>query len=154
MPARKSLEELHCSIANTVELVGDQWTVLILRDAFLGIRRFDDFQKDLGIARNVLTERLNRLVEAGIMTTRPYEERPLRFDYVLTEKGKDLFDALIALRRWGDRWNAPEERYLRPLRHLSCGELIEGVMSCSHCGEPLSHRNVRLEPSKVPVLLS
>ncbi|MGH8923311.1 MAG: winged helix-turn-helix transcriptional regulator [Acidimicrobiia bacterium] len=152
MPARKTLEDLRCSVANTAELVGDQWTIVILRDAFLGVRRFDDFQKDLGIARNVLAERLNRLVDVGILTTRLYEERPPRHEYLLTEKGKDLLDVLVALRRWGDRWNAPEERFIRPLRHLECGEIMEGVMSCNHCGQPLDHRNVRVEPSKVAVL--
>ena len=152
MPARKSLEELQCSVANTAALVGDQWTVLILRDAFLGIRRFDDFQKDLGIARNVLADRLSRLVESGILATHLYEERPPRREYRLTEKGKDLLDVLVAFRRWGDRWSAPEERFIRPLRHLDCGEIMEGVMCCNHCGEPLDHRNVRVEPSMAPVL--
>lgn len=147
MPARKSLEDLHCSVANTVELVGDRWTVLVLRDAFLGVRRFDDFQKSLGIARNVLAERLARLVKAGVLSTRLYEERPPRNEYLLTDKGKDLLDVLVALRRWGDRWNAPDERFVRPLRHLGCGEIMEGVMSCSHCGQPLDHRNVRVELS-------
>jgi DNA-binding HxlR family transcriptional regulator len=149
VPVRKSLEDLHCSVANTVELVGDHWTVLILRDAFLGVRRFDDFQRDLGIARNILTDRLGRLVAAEIFTTRLYEERPPRHEYILTEKGKDLFDLLVALRRFGDRWNPPAERFVRPLRHLDCGELMEGVMTCSHCGEAINHRNVRLEPAQV-----
>jgi DNA-binding HxlR family transcriptional regulator len=149
MPARKSLEELRCSVANTVELIGDHWTMLILRDSFLGVKRFDDFQKDLGIARNVLTDRLGRLVAAEILTTRLYEERPPRYEYVLTDKGKDLFDVLVALRRFGDRWNPPAASHVRPLRHLECGELMEGVMTCSHCGEAINHRNVRLEPPRV-----
>lgn len=152
MPSRKSLSELHCSVANTAELVGDQWTVLILRDAFLGIKRYDDFQKNLGIARNVLADRLSRLVRAGILDTRLYEERPPRHEYVLTAKGKDLLDVLVAFRRWGDKWNAPDEGFIRPLRHLDCGEIMEGVMSCNHCGGSLNHRNVRVEPSLLPVL--
>ena len=151
MPARKSLEELHCSVANTAEVVGDQWTVLILRDAFLGIRRFDDFQRDLGIARNVLADRLSRLVETGILATYQYEEHPPRREYLLTDKGKDLLDVLVAFRRWGDKWNAPHERFMRPLRHLGCGEIMEGVMCCNQCGEPLDYRNVRVEPSLAPV---
>ena len=151
MPARKSLDELHCSVANTAEVVGDQWTVLILRDAFLGIRRFDDFQRDLGIARNVLADRLSRLVEAGILATYQYEEHPPRREYLLTDKGKDLLDVLVAFRRWGDKWNAPHERFMRPLRHLECGEIMEGVMCCNQCSEPLDYRNVRVEPSLAPV---
>ncbi len=88
VPSRKSLEHLRCSVANTAELIGDRWTVLILRDAFMGVRRFDDFQKDLGIARNVLTERLTMLVDNDILFTQQYEDRPPRFEYRLTLKGQ------------------------------------------------------------------
>jgi DNA-binding HxlR family transcriptional regulator len=100
MPTRKPLGHLGCSVANTVDLIGDRWTVLILRDAFLGVRRFDDFQEDLGIARNVLSDRLQLLVEAEIMKTRQYESRPPRHEYLLTDKGKDLHDVLITLWKW------------------------------------------------------
>ena len=151
MPTRKSLTELNCSVANTAELIADRWTVLILRDALTGVRRFDRFQASLGIARNVLTERLNRLVEEGVMVTRPYQERPMRFEYLLTDKGKDLFDVLIALRRFGDRWNPPEPVYVRPLRHLECGEVTEGIMVCAHCRDDLSVGNVSLgAPERQP----
>lgn len=151
MPAKKSLNDLHCSVANTAELVADRWTVLILRDALTGVRRFDQFQASLGIARNVLTVRLNQLVEVGIMTTRLYQERPPRHEYLLTEKGKDLFDVLIALRRFGDRWNPPDPEFVRPIRHVDCGELTEGVMVCRHCQGELDIRNVRLERAEVHV---
>jgi DNA-binding HxlR family transcriptional regulator len=100
---KRSYDGQVCSIAGTLELIGERWTLLIVRDAFLGLRRFDEFQRSLGIARNVLTDRLNRLVEAGIFEKVRYSERPERFEYRLTDKGRELNVALSALRQWGDR---------------------------------------------------
>ena len=97
-----------CSIARTLELVGERWTLLVIRDAFLGMRRFDEFQESLGIARNVLSDRLRRLVDAGILERVRYQEHPERFEYRLTERGRELNTALIALLRWGDRYLAPD----------------------------------------------
>lgn len=91
-----------CSVARTLEIVGERWTWLIVRDAFLGLKRFDEFQESLGVARNVLADRLRRLVDAGIFERVLYAERPARYEYVLTERGRDLFTALNALRQWGD----------------------------------------------------
>jgi DNA-binding HxlR family transcriptional regulator len=91
-----------CSVAMTLEIIGERWTLLIIRDAFLGLTRFDQFQESLGIARNVLADRLGRLVEAGVFERVLYAARPPRHEYVLTEKGRDLFTALNALRQWGD----------------------------------------------------
>ncbi len=147
IPTRKSLEHLHCSVANTAELIGDRWTVLILRDAFLGVRRFDDFQKDLGIARNVLTERLTMLVEAGIFSTRLYEDRPPRFEYRLTEKGRDLYDVLVTMWRWGDKWSPPGDSFIRTLVHTECGAVTHGVLRCEACDGELDTRNTRVEPA-------
>jgi DNA-binding HxlR family transcriptional regulator len=96
-------EGQNCSIARTLEIVGERWTLLIIRDVFLGLRRFDQLQESLGVARNVLTDRLNRLVEAGILERVRYSERPERFEYRLTPKGRELNVALTALRQWGDR---------------------------------------------------
>lgn len=146
MPTRKPLDHLGCSVANTVDLIGDRWTVLILRDAFLGVRRFDDFQQDLRIARNVLADRLELLVNADIMRTREYETRPPRHEYLLTDKGKDLHDALIMLWKWGDRWVPPPGDTLRRLRHLDCDTETYAVLSCANCGGAIHHRNVRIEP--------
>jgi DNA-binding HxlR family transcriptional regulator len=100
---KRTYEGQNCSIARSLELVGERWTLLILRDLFLGLHRFDEFQASLGIARNVLTERLNRLVAEGILERRPYSERPRRFDYALTDKGRELAIPILALMHWGDR---------------------------------------------------
>jgi len=103
-----------CSIAQVLEIIGERWTWLIIRDAFLGITRFIDFEQSLGIARNVLTDRLNRLVEEGIFERVLYQERPARYEYRLTPKGSDLFTALNALRQWGDQYlSAKPMRLLR-----------------------------------------
>ncbi len=146
MAVRKPLDYLNCSVANTLDVIGDRWTVLLLRDAFLGVRRFDDFQEDLGIARNILADRLGRLVAAGIMETRPYQERPPRDEYVLTAKGKDLLDVLLTLWRWGDRWAPVPEEVQRDLIHLDCGSATHAVAVCAHCGGELSRSNLRIEP--------
>ena len=94
----------NCSVAAALEVVGERWTLLIVRDAFLGLRRFEEFQESLGVARNVLTDRLNKLVEEGIFERLPYSTRPDRYDYELTKKGRDLHVALVGLRQWGDKY--------------------------------------------------
>jgi DNA-binding HxlR family transcriptional regulator len=99
---KRDYEGQNCSIARTLEIVGERWTLLIIRDVFLGLRRFDQLQESLGVARNVLTDRLNRLVEQGILERVPYSERPPRYEYRLTDKGCELNVALTALRQWGD----------------------------------------------------
>jgi DNA-binding HxlR family transcriptional regulator len=101
---KRDYEGQNCSIARALEVVGERWTLLIVRDAFLGLNRFEQFQESLGIARNVLTERLNRLVEEGILERVRYSERPERFEYRLTQKGRDLQIALTGLVQWGDKY--------------------------------------------------
>jgi DNA-binding HxlR family transcriptional regulator len=101
---KRDYEGQNCSVARSLEIVGERWTLLIIRDAFLGLRRFEQFQENLGIARNVLTERLNRLVDEGILERVRYSERPARYEYRLTQKGRDLNIALAGLRQWGDRY--------------------------------------------------
>jgi len=100
---KRDYEGQNCSIARALEVVGERWTLLIIRDVFLGLRRFDQLQESLGIARNVLADRLNRLVEEGILERVAYSERPLRHEYRLTAKGLELNVALTALRQWGDK---------------------------------------------------
>jgi len=100
---RKSFRDVNCSVAQGLELIGEWWTLLIIRDTFMGVRRFDDFQRRLGISRNVLNQRLTRLVDEGILRKVPYQDRPVRYDYRLTEKGIDLWPVITAIRQWGDK---------------------------------------------------
>lgn len=139
---RKSFSEMHCSVAQSLEVVGEWWSLLIVRDAFLGVARFDDFQRRLGISRNVLNQRLRRLVEQEILCRVPYSEHPPRFDYRLTDKGRDLWPVLTAMRQWGDRHAAPNGPPLE-LIHRGCGEVSQAVMTCSACGEPIDAGEVR-----------
>ena len=132
-----------CSVARTLEVVGERWTILILRDAFMGVRRFDDFQRSLGIARNVLTTRLQRLVDAGVLERRRYQERPERFEYRLTDMGLDLWPALLALMRFGDRHlSGPDGPPVR-VEHEGCGGEVTAHGTCERCGEALGARDVR-----------
>jgi DNA-binding HxlR family transcriptional regulator len=149
--SRRSLQHLECAVANTVEMVNDAWTVLILRDAFLGVRRFDEFVTDLGIARNVLTDRLERLVANGMLYTRQYQDRPPRHEYRLTEQGKDLFDLLMALWSYGERWKPPSDPGRQKVIHVTCGHEAQAVAHCGNCGQRLSRRDVRIEPA-LPVV--
>jgi DNA-binding HxlR family transcriptional regulator len=143
---RTSFADMNCSVARTLEIIGEWWTLLILRDAFLGVRRFDDFQSRLGIARNVLTDRLNTLVEHGILERRQYQDRPERFEYRLTEKGLDLHPVLFSLLRWGDRWTAGEAGPPLALEHRSCGHDITPIMTCPVCGEEIKAQTIRAHP--------
>lgn len=145
MPGPKNLGYLDCSIAQNVDIIGDRWNVMLIRDAFMGVRRFEDFANDLGIARNILSNRLERLVAAGVFETVQYQEHPPRDEYRLTEKGKDLMDVMLALWRWGDRWSPPTGD-LRQLVHLDCGKPTYIVAACAHCGGELKRSNLRIEP--------
>jgi len=142
---RKSFSDMHCSVAQTLEVIGEWWTLLILRDAFLGIRRFDEFQERLGISRNVLNQRLGHLVEHGVLTKVPYSERPLRYDYRLTDKGRDLWPVITTMRQWGDKHAAPNGPPLE-IVHRTCGEITQAQLSCSACGEAMGPRDVRAVP--------
>ncbi len=139
----KNIKQTPCSIARTLSIVGDRWTLLIIRDCFLKTRRFDDFQKQLGVTRHVLVERLNKLVLEGILEKILYQKKPKRFEYRLTEKGIELFPVLMSIVRWGDKWadegNGPPIIY----KHLSCGHKTHVEMSCSICGEPINPRDIQ-----------
>ena len=136
---------MNCSVAQTLEVVGDWWTMLIVRDCFLGVTRFDDFQARLGISRNILVNRLDHLVGYGVLVRVAYQERPVRYDYRLTDKGRDLWPVLMALRQWGDRWEAPDGPPV-VLEHPGCAEHIDVVPACSACGERLDARSVLARP--------
>jgi DNA-binding HxlR family transcriptional regulator len=137
----RTYESQNCSIARTLEIVGERWTILILRDAFLGVRRFDDFQRSLAISRGVLNTRLHRLCAEGILERRRYQERPERFEYRLTEKGRDLWPLLMAAVNWGDRYHA-EHGPPRIFVHRNCGGELTDRRTCSKCGKELTVREV------------
>jgi DNA-binding HxlR family transcriptional regulator len=130
----RTYEHQICSIARTLEIVGERWSLLIVRDALLGLRRFDEFQASLGIARNVLTDRLGRLVEAGVLARVPYWQRPLRHAYEPTDKGRELFPVLLALMHWGDRHLAGDAGPPQLVRHAGCGGAVVGQLTCARCG--------------------
>jgi len=137
-----SLAKVDCSLARTLAVIGDRWTLMILRDAFLRVRRFEDFEKSLKIARRVLSERLALLVKHGILAKVAYQERPVRHEYRLTEKGLELYPALVALVHWGDKHYAGKDGPPVIHRHLKCGHDFRSVMTCSECGEPVAAREV------------
>ena len=143
---RTSFAGMHCSIARTLDVVGEWWTFLILRDAFLGTTRFDDFQASLGIARNVLTARLQRLVDGGVMERSRYQEHPDRYEYLLTEAGRDLFPVIAGLLQWGDRWAPGDAGPPLLLVHDACGHAAGSSLTCSHCGGRLDLEHIRPEP--------
>lgn len=140
---KKSFADMHCSVAQCLEVVGEWWTMLIVRDAFLGIRRFDQFQERLGISRNILNQRLNGLVGQGVFEKTLYSERPPRYEYRLTEKGRDLWPILTAMRQWGDRHAAPDGPPLQTV-HKGCGKVAHAELTCSQCGERVGPRDVRV----------
>ena len=140
---KTSFADKNCSVAQSLEIIGEWWTLLILRESFLGTRRFDDFIENLGIARNVLTNRLDTLVEAGVLERRTYDEARARYDYVLTDMGRGLWPVMTALRQWGDEWLLGEGNEPVLLEHKACGDHITAVQTCSHCGETLEARSVR-----------
>ena len=136
-----------CSIAGTLEIIGDRWTILILRDAFRGVRRFDEIQQDLGIARNVLADRLSKLVDHGVLEKRPYQDRPVRYEYRLTPKGVDLSPALVALMRWGDKHLAGDD-IPTVLVHDRCGTPLDQTFICWECDTTVAPSAIRSKPGR------
>jgi DNA-binding HxlR family transcriptional regulator len=144
----QDLDQENCSLARALAVVGDRWTLLVLREAFLRVRRFDDFQSRLGIARRVLAERLAHLVENDVLAKVPYQEAPQRFEYRLTKRGLDLYPILIELVHWGDEHFAGKKGPPLLHRHLSCGQDFRAVLTCSECGDVVDPRDV--EPHAGP----
>lgn len=142
----KEIGEEACSVARTVSVIGDRWTLLVLRDCFLRVRRFELFQERLGITRPILADRLRKLVEAGVLEKAPYQRRPTRYEYRLTPKGLDLFPVIMAIVHWGDVHMAPAGARPALHRHVRCGHRFDPVTVCSECREALLAREVRVEP--------
>jgi DNA-binding HxlR family transcriptional regulator len=131
-----------------MDLLGDQWTLLVLREAFYGVTRFDRFTESLGIARNTLTERLDRLVGAGLLERVRYQERPARYEYLLSEMGRDFFPALAAIIHWGDRWLDDGDGPPIVLRHTDCGRPTHAEVHCAHCDGALTGDQVTFEAAR------
>src|ERR1700676_4301708 len=140
------LEEEPCSLARTVAVIGDRWSLLILRECFLRKRRFEAFQSPLGITRHLLTERLKKLVPLGFLPRIPYQESPKRYEYILTQKGLDLYPVIMSIVHWGDTHMVDSRG--RPLlhEHKNCGKLFDPVMVCSACGDPVAAKHVHVHP--------
>ncbi|CAN5544059.1 helix-turn-helix domain-containing protein [soil metagenome] len=138
----EDLADQPCSIARSVAVIGDRWTLMILRDAFLGVRRFEAFQTRLGISRTIITERLKLLVNEGVLAKVPYQERPVRHEYRLTEKGLDLYPVVMAIVHWGDRHYAGQSGAPLLHRHKTCGCDFAPLMTCSECHAPVGAREV------------
>ena len=139
-----------CSVARALSVVGERWTMLILRDAFLGTRRFDQFQNNLGITRHRLSERLGKLVVQGVLVKVPYQDRPPRYEYRLTRKGLGLYSVLMSLSRWGDEWMDGGEGAPLEYVHQKCGHKTTPMLTCSECGDPL--RPEEVNPQLGPAL--
>lgn len=141
----EELDQQPCSLARTLAVIGDKWTLLVLRDCFLGVRRFDEFEKRLGITRHLLAGRLKKLVEHGVLAKVAYQQRPLREEYRLTPKGLDLHPTILTLVSWGDRHMADERGAPVAHVHKGCGQIMKPVVVCSECAEPVTARDVRVQ---------
>ena len=135
---RTSFAEMRCSLARGLDMIGDWWSPLIIRDLFLNVARFDELVEDLGISRNLLTKRLKSLVESGVIERMVYQLRPVRYEYRLTEAGRDLVPTILALTAWGDRWARPKEGSPILFIHKPCGHQFQPLVSCSACGRAIS----------------
>ena len=142
---RTDFAAMACSIARTLDVIGEPWSPLILRDVWVGMTRFDQLQTDLGISRKVLTERLNHLVERGVLCRRPYDARP-RHEYLLTAKGGELVDVLMVMAGWGDRWLAGQDGPPVLYRHHGCAQITRVDLRCTGCGQPMHADDVDVLP--------
>jgi DNA-binding HxlR family transcriptional regulator len=139
---KQSFADISCSIARTVGIVGERWTPLVLRDLFAGMTRFEDIRRDLGIASNVLAARLDDLERQGIVDRRQYQTMPVRHEYVLTEKGRDLYPVIATLLAWGDKWLSAPEGPPAVTVHTDCGRITTAKTVCAECGGELNADNV------------
>lgn len=143
---RTRFGDMACSISRTLDVIGEPWSPLILRDVYVGITRFEQLQQELGISRKVLTERLKWLVENDVLERREYSHRPPRHEYTLTGKGLELCDLLMVMVRWGDRWLAGEAGPPVLYRHHACGEISHVELCCSTCGRPMRASDIDVLP--------
>jgi DNA-binding HxlR family transcriptional regulator len=140
----RSVGEVNCSVARTLAVIGERWTMLILREAFMGRRRFDEFQRNIGIARNILATRLRALVKNGILERFRADGDHVRVEYRLTKKGMELYPVMVAMLKWGDAWLWPpgENRPPLQLMHRGCGAKAMPTLVCPHCGVQVGARDM------------
>ncbi len=148
----QTLERENCALEAAAGIVGDRQTLLVLREAFLGVRRFGQLQHQTGLSRNILADRLQSLVGNGILERRRYQERPERFEYRLTQKGVDLYPILIGLMEWGARYQDGADGPLVSVRHKTCGTVALPRLACPGCGEPVTARDMEAVPGPGAVL--
>ncbi len=142
----QEIGRLECSIARSLAVIGDRWTLLVLRDCFLGARRFVQFQQSLGLSPHLLSRRLAKLHREGILERRPYQKHPVRHEYRLTAKGLDLYPVILSLLGWGDRWMSGKAGSPLELVHRGCGHRTRPALTCSECGETLRAREMTAKP--------
>jgi DNA-binding HxlR family transcriptional regulator len=140
---KREFADWPCSVARAAGVFGDSWTLLILRDAMYGLTRYDEFQRSLHIARNTLSDRLGKLVDAGVMTKRFYQDNPPRYEYLVTEMGRDFFPVLAAMLSWGDKWLDGGGGAPVTLCHHGDGHGIVSRVICEQCGDPVGHEDIR-----------
>lgn len=138
----QDIKDVPCSIARAMSVIGDRWTLLILRDCFMGVKRFDQFQKRIGLTRHRLSDRLGRLVDEGILRKQPYQEKPVRYEYRLTRKGVELYPIIMTIVHWGDKWMDEDKGAPVEYLHQSCGHKMHAEVCCSECGEVLDPRTI------------
>jgi DNA-binding HxlR family transcriptional regulator len=143
---KREYETQTCSVARSLEVVGERWSLLIMRSVFLGVHRFDDLREELGITRSVLTTRLERLVDEGVLKRVPYQQRPPRHEYRTTAKGRELFPVVLHLLRWGDAHYPEPDGAPRIVEHAGCGGRPDDHLLCDRCGEPLDLLNTASRP--------
>lgn len=144
--SRSELAQKTCTVARTVEMFGDEWTLMILREMFLGGRRFDDLQRQIGASPYTLSQRLKRMEGIGVIRRETYSERPPRHEYRLTDKGRDLWAVIVSMKIWGDKWLDDGETPVA-IRHMNCGHIVVPQMCCPQCGEPMGSRDARVQLS-------
>ena len=140
------LSDVYCSVARTWSVVGERWTMLILRECFRGSTHYENFKRKLGLGRNILTDRLTTLVAEGVLERRLYQTRPKRYEYVLTDKGEDLYPTMLTLMSWGDKYKV--KRPPMKLVHRKCGNVISPQVRCEHCDEPIKRRDLTAQFAK------
>jgi DNA-binding HxlR family transcriptional regulator len=150
---RRTYDNQVCSVARTLELVGERWTLLIVRDALMGVSRFGEFRRRLGVTASVLAGRLDRLAAAGVVERVPYQSRPTRYEYHLTSKGQELMSVVLSLMQWGDRHLTDEHGPPRTVRHRDCGGVVETRLRCRGCAaEPAPGEILTQSRPPVPAL--